>query len=99
MDILNNFMSAKNVQTDESLLNDMLAGSKAAAAAYLNATLESATPELKSIYTNSLGQILQAHASATAVAVDHRWYKPYESPEQQLADEYKKSVSQIEYNK
>ena len=99
MDILENLMGGSKALTDESIVNDLINGSKAAANAYLNASLECATPELGAMYTNSLSQVLQGHAAATALAVDHRWYKPYEAPEQQLADAYKKSVSVIEYNK
>lgn len=85
--------------TDESIIGDMIAGTKAAASMYLKATLECATPELRAMYTASLGQVLEGNAAATGIAVDHRWANPYESPEQQLADAYKKSVSSIEYRK
>jgi spore coat protein CotF len=98
MDLVN-MLSGSKAMTDEAIMNDMIAGSKATASAYLKAALECATPELRAMYTASLNQILEGHAAATGLAVDHRWYKPYESPEQQLADAYKKSVSSIDYNK
>lgn len=88
-----------NQMSDSTIANDMISSGKSAATMYLNATLESATPELKAIFSGSLNQIVAGHAAISALAVDRKWYKPYESPEQQLADVYKQSVSAIDYNK
>jgi spore coat protein CotF len=96
---LTNILSGSKAMSDEAIVTDMIAGSQAAASAYLKATLECATPELRAMYTASLNQVLEGNAAAIGIAVDHKWAKPYESPEQQLADAYKKSVSSIEYNK
>lgn len=99
MSILDNITRNVSNISDEVICNDMLMGSKGAAAMYLSAILESATPELKSMYSGSLNQILEGHAATTAIAVNHDWYKPYEKPEQQLADAYKDSVSIIDYKR
>lgn len=78
---------------NEVIAMDMLSGTKAAAAAYLTAALESATPELKAMYSSSVNEMLKAHSELTDLAVDKKWYRPYDRPEQQLADVYKHSVS------
>lgn len=66
----------------------MLAGAKAAAQAYLNAALECSTPELKSLYINSVTSILQGQQIASELAIKKEWYQPYQSPEQQLQDTF-----------
>jgi spore coat protein CotF len=99
MDLTNILNGGAKAMTDENIVADMIAGTKAAAGMYLKATLECATPELRAMYSASLNQVLEGNAAATGIAVDHRWVKPYESPEQQLADAYKRSVSSVEYRK
>lgn len=78
---------------NEVIAMDMLSGTKAAASAYLGAALETATPELKAVYNASVNEMLMAHSALTDLAVNKKWYKPYDRPEQQLADVYKQSVS------
>lgn len=78
---------------NQTIAMDMLSGTKAAAGAYLNAALESATPELKALYSSSVNEMLKAHSELTDLAVNKKWYKPYDRPEQQLADAYKQSVT------
>jgi spore coat protein CotF len=91
--LLGGILGNNSTMSDEVIANDMLAGTKSAAQAYLNATLESATPEVKKLYASTVSEMLTAHANLTDLAVKKRWYKPYEMPEQQLADAYKQSVS------
>lgn len=94
--ILNNILGNDKGAFDvgnEAIAIDMLSGTKAAAAAYLTAALESATPELKAMYSSSVNEMLKAHSELTDLAVDKKWYKPYDRPEQQLADAYKQSVN------
>lgn len=96
MSIINNIMGDNNAMKDETIINDVINGGKAAATLYLNAAMESSTPELKAIYTSGLNQILAGQSAASAMAVNKRWYKPYDYSEQQLADAYKKSVSAVQ---
>lgn len=94
--ILNNILGNDNDDknlSNEVIAMDMLSGTKAAASAYLTAALESATPELKAMYSASVNEMLKAHSDLTNLAVDRKWYRPYDRPEQQLADVYKQSVS------
>ena len=92
--ILNNILGNDKLDiNNEVIAMDMLSGTKAAASAYLNAALESATPELKAMYSGVVNEMLMAHSALTDLAVNKKWYKPYDKPEQQLADVYKQSVS------
>lgn len=81
--------------TDEVISTNMLSSGKAAADAYLNATLTSTTPELRSIYTASLSQIVGGHTALTELAVNQGWAKPYNSPMQQLTDTFNESKTVI----
>jgi len=76
---------------DEVISTNMLSSGKAAADAYLNATLTSSTPELRSIYSSGLSQIVGGHTALTELAVNKGWAKPYNSPMQQLTDIYNES--------
>ncbi|MFT9497343.1 spore coat protein [Anaerosolibacter sp.] len=93
--LLNSLMGT-NQMDDQTIANDMLAGAKAAASAYLTATLESATPELRAMYGTSLNQIIGGHAAVTALAVKNEWYKPYDMPEQQLSETVYQSQTVID---
>ena len=84
---------------DRTIANDMLAGSKGAAQAYLTATLESATPELRALYSTSLDQIVDGHASLTNLAINKNWYKPYDMPDHQLAEAVKQSENVLDINR
>ncbi|MDF2547805.1 MAG: hypothetical protein K0R93_2703 [Anaerosolibacter sp.] len=85
--LLNTLMGNNGNQLDDqTIANDMLMGSKAAASAYLTATLECATPELRAMYGSSLNQIVGGHGALTELAVNRGWYKPYDMPDQQLTE-------------
>lgn len=76
---------------DQAITNTMMAGAKAGAAAYLTATLECATPELRTLYAASMNQMITGHAALTALAINRGWYRPYDMPELQLAETFKQS--------
>lgn len=69
---------------DQVIATDLIMGAKSAASAYLMATLESATPELRALLSAHLSQTIEGHAALTALAVSKNWYKPYDMPNQQL---------------
>ncbi|GAB6138218.1 spore coat protein [Halanaerobaculum tunisiense] len=83
--LLNALMQNGSQLTDQTIANDMLAGSKQAANTYLTAILECSTPELRTMYSNSLNQVLAGHEALTSLAVNRGWYQPYEAPDEQLA--------------
>lgn len=76
---------------DQVIANDTLAGLKGAAVAYLGATLESATPEIRRMFSEYLTQCVMAHEGMTALAVKKGWYKPYLAPEEQITESYHQS--------
>jgi spore coat protein CotF len=80
---------------DETIASSMLSSAKEATDVYLNATLTSSTPELRSIYSASLGQIVAGHTALTELSVHKRWINPYNAPTQQLSDSYNESKNVI----
>ncbi|WP_271810656.1 spore coat protein [Clostridium beijerinckii] len=76
---------------DEIIASSMLSTAKEGADMYLNATLTSSTPELRAIYSASLGQIVEGHTALTELTVNRGWVNPYDSPLKQLANSYSES--------
>ena len=80
-----------NTQKDAVIANDMLVGAKVAASAYLAASLECATPEIRRLFAQYSAQSAQAHEALTELAVKKGWYKPYDLPADQLQQTYEQS--------
>jgi spore coat protein CotF len=89
--LLNALTGAGKQANDEMVANDMLMGSEAAASAYLMAVLKTSTPELRTMYTASLTQILAGSGAMMDLAVNRGWYRPYDKPEQRLVESFKQS--------
>ena len=77
----------------------MLSSAKEAADLYLNSTLTSSTPELRAIYSASLGQMVEGHTALTELSITKGWIKPYSSSVDQLTCAYNESKSVINENK
>jgi len=83
--LINTLLGKENAQqADQVIANNELAAAKAGAMAYLAATLESATPELRRLYGEYMTQAIAGHEALIQLAVTKGWYKPYEAPEAQL---------------
>lgn len=80
---------------DEIIALSLLSSAKEAADMYLNSTLTSSTPELRAIYSASLGQIVEGHTALTELSVNKQWIKPYNASIDQLACAYNESNSVI----
>ncbi|AYE35706.1 spore coat protein [Clostridium septicum] len=80
---------------DEFIALSMLSSGKEASDMYLNSTLTSSTPELRAIYSASLGQIVEGHTALTELSVNKGWIKPYNTSEEQLTCSYNESKSII----
>ena len=91
--LLQSFMGNENdfKINDQVIANDTLAGLKGAALGYLGATLESATPEIRRMFSEYLTQSLLAHEGMTALAVKKGWYKPYLAPDAQISEAFRQS--------
>ncbi|GAB6181180.1 spore coat protein [Desulfotomaculum defluvii] len=74
--------------SNEIIANDMLAGAKAAAQGYLNATLESSTPELKNLFSSYVTQVLNGQQSTSELALKKDWYRPYKPEQEQLQETF-----------
>jgi spore coat protein CotF len=94
--LIGNIVKNNTDITDDVILTNMLGSSKATATAYFNATMTGTTPELKSMFSSAMVQVMNEHSILTELAVKHGWEKPYNSPAQQLADVYKHSTAEMQ---
>jgi spore coat protein CotF len=76
------------VSIDATLGLNAMNAAAASAGAYLTATLEATTPEVRRLFGEYLNQSLMAHETLTGLAVKRNWLKPYESAEDQLKISY-----------
>lgn len=97
--IIGNMIKSNMNLDDEKIASSMLASAKEATDIYLNATLTSSTPELRSIYSASLGQMVAGHTALTDLSVHKGWINPYNAPTQQLSDSYNESQNVINQKK
>lgn len=85
-----------NVDIDDKLIATMmLSASKESSDLYLNSTLTSSTPELRAIYSASLGQMVEGHTALTELSVNKGWLKPYSRPTEQLTCSYNESKATV----
>jgi len=83
--------------TDETIAYNLMAGAAAAATAYLTATLDTVTPELRRLLNDYTNQIILQHGTLTKL----RWKRmvlPYETPMKQLQISLANTQSIIENN-
>ncbi|HEX9027483.1 MAG TPA: spore coat protein [Clostridium sp.] len=97
--IIGNMIKNSMDLNDETIASSMLSSTKEAIDIYLNATLTSSTPELRSIYSASLGQMVAGHTALTELSVHKGWINPYNAPTQQLSDSYNESKNVINETK
>ncbi|MFL0252159.1 spore coat protein [Clostridium neuense] len=94
--ILDNIVRSTTDINDEVIAANMLASAKGAADAYLNATMMSATPELRALYSSSLSEIIAGHSALTELSINKGWAKPYDQPIDQLTETVDKSQRVVE---
>lgn len=95
--LINMLLGKENAQqSDQVIANNGIATAKSAAMAYLTATLECATPELRRLYSEYLNQSIAGHEALIKVAVEKGWYMPYEVPESQLQVTYQQSEQALQ---
>ncbi|GAE89295.1 spore coat protein [Acetivibrio straminisolvens] len=92
----NIFGGNANKPTDETIAYSLLAGAAAAATAYLTATLDTVTPELRRLLNDYTNQVILQHGALSKLAVEKRWFSPYESPIKQLETSISNAQSVIE---
>lgn len=94
--ILGNMAKNSTAINDEVIATNMISAAKGSANAYLNATLTSPTPELRTMYASSLNQVLNGHSALTELAVKRGWEQPYNPPAQQLSSAYDKANTVVQ---
>ncbi len=93
-DILSNlFSKATDSSTDEVLSYTAMASAAAAAGAYLAATLQSTTPEMRSIMSGFVTQKVLEHDAMTNYVMNKGWMNPYDAPTKQLESSYRQAHS------
>lgn len=98
--LMNTLMGKENTAlNDQVLANNMLAMDKAGAAGYLKAALESATPEIRRMYSEYLSTMMVSHEAIVQLALNRGWYTPYQSPVDQLENIYEQSRTVMEIQK
>ena len=91
----NEIIGKDSLTDDKHFALSMLGSSKASAQAYLAATLESATPEIRHLYSNFCTQSTQAHEALTALCIKNGWYHAYGQPVDQLKESINDSLKVI----
>ena len=89
--LINTVLGSDAHLSDEMLANISLQGAKGTSAAYLTATLESATPEVRRMFSEFLTQSVMSHDSLTNMAIKKGWYKPYQNPDEQVSQAYQQA--------
>ncbi|MGI6686372.1 MAG: spore coat protein [Bacillota bacterium] len=83
---IKDFFGNDSLTDDKYVALNMLGSGKASASAYFMATLESATPEVRHLFSNFCTQITQSHEAMTNLAVERGWYHAYGEPKSQLQE-------------
>lgn len=89
--LLSALMKKDGKNIDQTVADSILVGSQGIASVYLQAILNTRTPELRAIFLTHLEEILNGHAALAELAVKYGWSKHYDSPENQLLDAYNKA--------
>ncbi|MGE5582554.1 MAG: spore coat protein [Bacillota bacterium] len=92
MAILDNlFGEATGTDLNSTLAINSQAAAAAAANAYLIATLQATTPEVRRLFGEYLTQSILAHEGISNLIIKKGWANPYDSPENQLHMSYRSS--------
>ena len=86
MGVINNFFGDDSLTDDKYIALSMLGSAKASATGYMAAILESATPEIRNLYSNFCTQCTQSHEASTGLAIERGWYHAYGDPKAQLQE-------------
>jgi len=85
------FKDMADTSADETLALNAIAGAASAAGAYLNATLQATTPEVRRLFGEYLTQSIMGQENLVGLAIKKNWLNPYEIPENQIMIAYKQS--------
>jgi spore coat protein CotF len=84
-DFLSNwFGDNTNGSADSTIALNSISATAGSASAYLMATLEATTPEVRRLFSEYTTQSIMANEALTELAINKDWINPYQSPEKQL---------------
>lgn len=89
--VSNYFKNMSEMSPDETLALNGIAGAASAAGAYLAATLQATTPEVRRLFGEYLTQSIMAQENLVGLALKKGWLNPYDVPENQVMVAYKQS--------
>ena len=99
MAILENlFGEETGMDLNSTLCTNSINASAAAANAYLVATLEATTPEIRRLFAEYLTQSLIANEGLLGLAIKKGWMNPYNNLEEQLKMSYQNSEAVLGQN-
>ena len=99
MAILENlFGEETGMDLNSTLCTNSINASAAAANAYLVATLEATTPEIRRLVAEYLTQSLIANEGLLGLAIKKGWMNPYNNLEEQLKMSYQNSEAVLGQN-
>ncbi|MCX7921404.1 MAG: spore coat protein [Clostridia bacterium] len=87
----NMFGATTDKSADETLAFNSMVGAAGLATAYLAATLEATTPEVRRLFGEYVTQSVIGHEAVTELCIKRGWVKPYEAPVKQLQTSYQSS--------
>jgi spore coat protein CotF len=90
------FSSTTDKSPDETIALTSMAGAAGSATAYLGATLEATTPEVRRLFSEYCTQSILGHEALTTLAMTKRWFSPNTAPETQLQMSVSKSQGSAE---
>jgi len=89
------FGTQADKSADETLGFNAMSAAAASATAYLAATLEATTPEVRRLFSEYTTQNVLGHEAIMAFAVQKGWVKPYDAPAQQLQETVQQSQAAL----
>jgi spore coat protein CotF len=87
------FSNASNQSADNTIALNAMAAAAASCTAYLTATLEATTPEVRRLFSEYTTQSVIGHEAITALSIKKGWMSPDDSPTKQLQTSVNESVS------
>lgn len=90
------FGTQADKSADETIGINAMLGAAALSTAYLTATLEATTPEVRRLFSEYTTQNVLGHEALMALALKKGWIKPYDAPVQQLGDTFQESQGVVE---
>lgn len=89
------FGDVSDKSADETIAFNAMASTAGFSQAYLAATLEATTPEVRRLFSEYTTQNVMAHEAVTALCMEKGWVNPYQSPNEQLQTTLEQSQSVV----